>query len=59
MENLKPILGKRDKPEEENTKKCELYTFTDGLRFVKPYTHDFTCFAKRRWIGSLLIDIYS
>ena len=57
----KPLLGKRDKPDpapEEEPEKSH-YHFKEGLRFVHPYSHSFTCHAKRRWIGQLLIDIYS
>lgn len=28
-----------------------LYELKHGLRFVKPYNHEFTTFVKRRWIG--------
>lgn len=35
-----------------------IYVKEKGLRFVKTYSHDFISFAKKRWIGQSLIDIY-
>jgi hypothetical protein len=29
------------------------------LRYVKPYSHEFKAFAKRRWIGQTLIDVFT
>ena len=56
----KTLLGKRKQPEAETDERdSEIYSFKEGLRFVKPYKHEFTCHVKRRWIGHLLIDIYS
>jgi hypothetical protein len=37
---------------------CE-YELKNGLRFVKPYNHEFVTFCKRRWIGKPLIEVYS
>ena len=52
------MLGKREKPDNDLVDD-EIYYFKDGLRFVKEYTHEFSCYAKRRWLGCLLIDVYS
>lgn len=35
------------------------YIFRDGLRFVKPYLHSFSTYAKRRWIGQEIGKIYA
>ena len=35
------------------------YTFQEGLRFVKPYSHSFTTYAKRRWFGHQIGKIYT
>lgn len=52
------ILGKREKKEEDKIEEepksnepKQIYYFKDGLRFVSEYNHEFTCHAKRRWIG--------
>jgi len=29
------------------------------LRFVKRYSHEFTTFAKRRWVGQTLLTVFS
>lgn len=34
------------------------YILRDGLRFVKPYDHEFKTFAKRRWIDKKLHDVF-
>lgn len=36
-----------------------IYIVKDSLRFVKPYSHEFTTFAKRRWVGQSLLDVFS
>ena len=36
-----------------------MYTIRGNLRFVKAYKHEFTTFAKRRWIGLKLIDVFT
>ena len=59
MEKLDKVLGKRNKPERDLAENEEIYHFKDGLRFVNPYYHEFSCFSKRRWIGHLLVDIYA
>jgi tRNA pseudouridine synthase 9 len=54
------MLGKRKKEEVDSPSSAEsLYYFKNGLRFVKEYSHSFSCHAKRRWIGQKLIKIYS
>ena len=61
----KKILGKRVKPDKDleneikNNEKCDLYYKKEGLRFVKPYFHEFSCYSKRRWIGAQLLEIYA
>ena len=39
---------KRSKPE---------YIITDGVRYVKPYVHEFKTFAKGRWLGRELLEV--
>ena len=34
----------------DEAEKQQVYEVRDGLRFVKPYKHEFKTFAKRRWI---------
>ena len=55
------MLGKRprDAQDIDTPEQNDVYYFEHGLRFVKPYEHHFTCFAKRRWIGQLLVEVYS
>jgi tRNA pseudouridine synthase 9 len=48
-------LGKRLQPQSDE----HMYEVRSGLRFVKPYEHEFTSFTKRRWIGQMLFDIFS
>ena len=36
-----------------------VYEIRGNLRFVKSYKHDFKTFAKRRWIGEKLIDVFT
>jgi hypothetical protein len=51
-ECLTTILGKRKKPEADVVLADEsCYEIKDGLRFVKPYEHEFVAFVKRRWVG--------
>lgn len=55
-------LGKRPKQNKEvdmdlGDESC--YEIRDGLRFVKPYEHEFVAFVKRRWVGQTLIDVFS
>ena len=35
-----------------------MYEIRNNLRFVKPYSHEFKTFAKRRWIDQKLIDVF-
>ena len=35
-----------------------MYEIKHGLRFVKAYSHEFTTFTKRRWIGQSLLDVF-
>ena len=35
------------------------YEIRGNLRFVKAYKHDFKTFAKRRWIGVKLIEVFT
>jgi 23S rRNA-/tRNA-specific pseudouridylate synthase len=57
------VLGKRLKPLEAEPEPAELddtiYELKDGLRFVKPYEHQFIAFAKRRWCGERMIDVFA
>lgn len=60
------VLGKRERSRslsqtsdksEPNEESCYII---DGLfRFVKPYNHEFTTFAKRRWVGQSLLEVFS
>ena len=36
-----------------------VYAFKNGLRLVETYQHQFIAFAKQRWIGQGLLDIYT
>jgi hypothetical protein len=36
-----------------------MYYFKNGLRMVQTYEHQFFAFAKQRWIGKGLLDIYA
>ena len=36
-----------------------IYEVKGQLRYVKPYTHEFKAFAKRRWIGCKLLDVFN
>ena len=52
--------GEKEKDAAEGEKKNEnMYEIKGNLRFVKEYEHVFTCFAKRRWVGVQLIDIFT
>ena len=65
------ILGKRQRKDAEKSRdKQEIlsadarkddspYEVRNSLRFVKPYTHEFKTFAKKRWIGEKLLDIFN
>lgn len=35
------------------------YEIRNGLRFVIPYSHQFTCFVKARWYQQPLIEVYA
>lgn len=72
MEAKQSILAKRLKPEDskdyqKDKKKKEENKATDepvyikerGLRFVKQYQCEFLSYAKKRWIGQTIFDIYS
>ena len=71
MVESKSILGKRKHNEiaKEDDKQKKLsfptankeesvYEIRNNLRFVKPYSHEFKTFAKRRWIDQKLIDVF-
>ena len=48
------------KKEEQKEEKTEsVYEIKGKLRFVKSYKHDFKTFAKRRWVGEKLIDVFT
>ncbi|XP_041455643.1 RNA pseudouridylate synthase domain-containing protein 2-like [Lytechinus variegatus] len=34
------------------------YYFENGLRKIKPYVYKFECYAKGRWFGSKLLDVF-
>ena len=53
------VLGKRQKPDDDVAETNSIYYFRNGLRFVTQYSHEFSCHAKRRWIGQNLLKIYS
>jgi tRNA pseudouridine32 synthase len=38
--------------------KVSYYTDAHGLRHVPPYVHEFQTFAKDRWVGTTLLDVY-
>jgi tRNA pseudouridine32 synthase len=38
--------------------KMPYYTDAHGLRHVPPYVHEFQTFAKDRWVGTMLLDVY-
>jgi S4 domain len=38
--------------------KVPYYTDEHGLRHVPPYVHEFQTFAKDRWVGTTLLDVY-
>jgi hypothetical protein len=69
VESKASLLGKRkERPAEDGEqpwfKDKEVsaagsYELRNGLRFVKPYNHEFVTFCKRRWIGKPLIEVYS
>ena len=53
-ECLITTLGKRKKPEADIVEAVvdeSCYEVKDGLRFVKPYEHEFVAFVKKRWVG--------
>jgi hypothetical protein len=53
-ECLTTALGKRSKPEDDEVETIQdesCYEIKDGLRFVRPYEHEFVAFVKRRWVG--------
>lgn len=54
----KTVLGKRPRHDSQFVEDSNLYELKHGLRFVKPYDHEFTTFVKRRWIGSSLLDVF-
>jgi tRNA pseudouridine synthase 9 len=33
------------------------YSIVNGVRYVKPYVHEFKTFAKGRWLGRELIEV--
>jgi hypothetical protein len=35
-----------------------VYIKERGLRFVQSYSHEFVSYAKKRWIGQTIFDIY-
>ena len=37
----------------------ELINFISGLRMVYPYYFNFTTYAKGRWIGHTILDIFT
>ena len=57
------VLGKRKRDEKDSQpplfEDSNLYVVKHGLRFIKPYDHEFTTFVKRRWIGKSLLDVFS
>ena len=66
------ILGKRQRKDVEQSREKQdfaraiktddasspIYEVRNGLRFVKPYVHKFETFAKKRWWGQKLKDIF-
>ena len=36
-----------------------MYEIKGNLRFVKEYTHVFTVFAKKRWLGRKLVEVFT
>ena len=37
--------------------RADWYTVAGGRRHVIPYSHEFSCFAKGRWVGRTLTDV--
>ena len=68
VEKTKSILGKRQRSDSHESDQKELppieesesiYEIKHNLRFVKSYSHEFVTFAKRRWVGQALLDVFS
>lgn len=63
----KHSMGDRKKRKIENSPRsddvvlsepfCEPYEIKNGLRFVKPYSHVFETFVKKRWLGRELLEM--
>lgn len=56
------VLGKRERsksPQSDQPLDDKCYTINGLFRFVKPYNHEFTTFAKRRWVGQSLLEVFS
>ena len=67
VESTESVLGKRTrkvafggekKPLPEKPKPEAIWEVRNGLRFVIPYDHEFKAFAKRRWVGQPLIEVF-
>ena len=54
----KVAFGKEKKPPVEKQKPEAIYEVKDGMRYAIPYDHEFKAFAKRRWVGQSLIEIF-
>ena len=39
--------------------KLSRYIFVDHLRYLKPYTHSYSTYAKGRWLGKKLLDVFA
>lgn len=35
------------------------YIFRHPFRFVKPYSHEYKTFAKKRWLGRKILEVLS
>uniref|UniRef100_A0A914X3X6 Pseudouridine synthase n=1 Tax=Plectus sambesii TaxID=2011161 RepID=A0A914X3X6_9BILA len=57
-----PPASKRAKRQKQEDDEIEMpppqFTITNGVRFVKPYWGAYKTFAKGRWVGHKLVDIF-
>src|SRR5271156_363616 len=65
--NREPKNKKKNSSKNKEESKCgdgnsalkPVYTFKNGLRFVETYNYEYATFAKKRWIGQQLFDVYA
>ena len=51
--------GKRPKKGEQQQQGEAVYEIRNGVRYVKPYIHEYTTHAKGRWIHRNILDVLS